>query len=61
MDRFRDRSIAVKSHLPILFPPRFAAVPGADALYPSAAPFTWFGRVGVEIFFVISGFVIARV
>ena len=29
-------------------------------IYPSAAPFTWFGWVGVEIFFVISGFVIAN-
>jgi peptidoglycan/LPS O-acetylase OafA/YrhL len=32
----------------------------ADVLYPSAASFTWFGWVGVEIFFVISGFVIAN-
>ena len=32
----------------------------ADVLFPSAAPFTWFGWVGVEIFFVISGFVIAN-
>ena len=31
-----------------------------DVLYPSAADFTWFGWVGVEIFFVISGFVIAN-
>ena len=28
--------------------------------FRSAAPFTWFGWVGVEIFFVISGFVIAN-
>src|SRR3954452_1200066 len=78
--------MAVKSHLPLLDPLRFAAalgvamfhqmfwswawtsigVPGfertvaADVLYPSAAPYTWFGWVGVEIFFVISGFVIAN-
>src|SRR6201987_2791882 len=32
----------------------------ADVLFPAAAPFTWFGWVGVEIFFVISGFVIAN-
>ena len=32
----------------------------ADVQFPSAAPFTWFGWVGVEIFFVISGFVIAN-
>lgn len=38
-------------------PERFV---GADVLYPSAAPYTWFGWVGVEIFFVISGFVIAN-
>src|SRR3954452_18346885 len=76
--------MAVKSHLSLLDPLRFAAalgvaifhqmfwswawvsigVPGfertvaADVLYPSAAPFTWFGWVGVEIFFVIPGFVI---
>jgi peptidoglycan/LPS O-acetylase OafA/YrhL len=32
----------------------------AHVQFPSAAPFTWFGWVGVEIFFVISGFVIAN-
>jgi len=40
--------------------PGFARTVAADVLYPSAAPFTWFGWVGVEIFFVISGFVIAN-
>src|SRR3978361_2127102 len=36
--------------------PGFERYVAADVLYPSAAPFTWFGWVGVEIFFVISGF-----
>ena len=40
--------------------PGFERAVAADVLYPSAAPFTWFGWVGVEIFFVISGFVIAN-
>ncbi len=40
--------------------PGFERTVAADVLYPSAAPFTWFGWVGVEIFFVISGFVIAN-
>lgn len=40
--------------------PGFERTVAAEILYPSAAPFTWFGWVGVEIFFVISGFVIAN-
>jgi peptidoglycan/LPS O-acetylase OafA/YrhL len=40
--------------------PGFERYVAADVLYPSAAPFTWFGWVGVEIFFVISGFVISN-
>ena len=40
--------------------PGFERQVAADVLYPSAAAFTWFGWVGVEIFFVISGFVIAN-
>jgi peptidoglycan/LPS O-acetylase OafA/YrhL len=40
--------------------PGFERYVAADVLYPSAVPFTWFGWVGVEIFFVISGFVIAN-
>src|SRR4051812_46418703 len=40
--------------------PGFERTVAADVLYPSAAPYTWFGWVGVEIFFVISGFVIAN-
>jgi len=41
-------------------PPGFDHYVAADIQFPSAAPFTWFGWVGVEIFFVISGFVIAN-
>src|ERR1700744_5896212 len=41
-------------------PPGFEHYVGADLQFQSAAPFTWFGWVGVEIFFVISGFVIAN-
>ncbi|MFB6419746.1 MULTISPECIES: acyltransferase family protein [Bradyrhizobium] len=40
--------------------PGFERHVAADVLYPSAASYTWFGWVGVEIFFVISGFVIAN-
>jgi len=41
-------------------PPGFDRYIAADVQFPSVAPFTWFGWVGVEIFFVISGFVIAN-
>jgi peptidoglycan/LPS O-acetylase OafA/YrhL len=40
--------------------PGFERFVATDVNYPSAATFTWFGWVGVEIFFVISGFVIAN-
>jgi peptidoglycan/LPS O-acetylase OafA/YrhL len=40
--------------------PGFEHYVAADVQFQSAAPFTWFGWVGVEIFFVISGFVIAN-
>jgi peptidoglycan/LPS O-acetylase OafA/YrhL len=41
-------------------PQGFEHYVAANVQFPSAAPFTWFGWVGVEIFFVISGFVIAN-
>jgi len=41
-------------------PPGFDRYIAADVQFPSVAPFTWVGWVGVEIFFVISGFVIAN-
>ena len=40
--------------------PGFEHYVAAEVQFPSAASFTWFGWVGVEIFFVISGFVIAN-
>ena len=40
--------------------PGFERFVATDVHYPNAAAFTWFGWVGVEIFFVISGFVIAN-
>ena len=40
--------------------PGFERYVAADVIYPTVAPYTWFGWVGVEIFFVISGFVIAN-
>ena len=33
---------------------------GGAARFPHLAPFAWFGWIGVEIFFVISGLVIAN-
>jgi peptidoglycan/LPS O-acetylase OafA/YrhL len=44
----------------IAAPQGFETIFAADIQFPNAAPFTWFGWVGVEIFFVISGFVIAN-
>jgi hypothetical protein len=41
-------------------PPGFEHYVAADVQFQAAAPFTWFGWVGVETFFVISGFVIAN-
>jgi len=41
-------------------PPGFEHYVAADVQFQAAAPFTWFGWVGVEIFFVISGFVMAN-
>jgi exopolysaccharide production protein ExoZ len=37
-----------------------AEVFGGGARFESLAPYSWFGWVGVEVFFVISGFVIAN-
>ena len=37
-----------------------AEILAGAARYEALAPFTWFGWVGVQIFFVISGFVIAH-
>ena len=40
--------------------PGFEHYVATDVQFQAAAPFTWFGWVGVEIFFVISGFVISN-
>jgi peptidoglycan/LPS O-acetylase OafA/YrhL len=41
-------------------PQSFEHLFAANLQFPNAAPYTWFLWVGVEIFFVISGFVIAN-
>ena len=41
-------------------PQSFEHLFAANIQFPNAAPYTWFLWVGVEIFFVISGFVIAN-
>jgi peptidoglycan/LPS O-acetylase OafA/YrhL len=63
--RFAAAALVVVYHLgywawvnPAAEPSLLARVDGTNLAYPGLAPVVWFGWIGVEVFFVISGFVI---